>query len=638
MVTVAFATNLSDHAEWRPNLIPVCQGPLVDGVCPATFPLRVYDAAAAPLRFPHLDSFRTPNANGETKGQAPCAGISHWPLHGNSGGKHGSSGSSWYTRAMNMVQQGYAMKGFQVGLGGAWLLPDAEFDKHGCPCSDRGEREWCTDGTCAARGGCADVFETMEGGLGYWTSEQPTPYVKWRLNQPNGCYARQMMSGFWDFDGSEIPCGELGFVQLSNNLLMGADGLSFEHPANGMLGQAFMKSTIGRTGPEDDAKGHHTFMLVLDADNFAGPVGYTLEEFWRDNKGDPKSPDFSYTGVKMGSTGFEINSGFAFTSSLGQEMYAKIPNFSFPVQESRTEILAGVRSWEDGPFSEPLETVLEGTAPKDIMEGSMSLGNGIKPSCDTSYRGQVALGYAGLPNMDLGGSMEFNERDGECISEIRWSDDTPCIGGNADGWCDIPVYWRKRPTSASSKNSKPIEGVTAADLPGWSTLDKDRFPERSHHDVPPLDALSTSGACKSTPGPAKEDSARLHCAQTVSGSWVSYRWYRFVDQPSLQRSGLTTAQKEYLQKRVERLHDELSFRQPLNRWMERPPTASKIGLVSLDKAFLVRPPEGMESGFVPIVLFEGMDKPDTCSPADHFVPRKPASVDSGASDSTDIVV
>lgn len=58
----------------------------------------------------------------------------------------------------------------------------------------------------------------------------------------NGCYAKEMMSHHWDFYGNEIPCSELGFVQLSNSLLMAPDGLSFQDN-QGMIGQAFMKTT-----------------------------------------------------------------------------------------------------------------------------------------------------------------------------------------------------------------------------------------------------------------------------------------------------------------------------------------------------------------------------------------------------------
>ena len=58
--------------------------------------------------------------------------------------------------------------------------------------------------------------------------------------------------------------------------------------------------------------------------------------------------------------------------------------------------------------------------------------------------------------------------------------------------------------------------------------------------------------CYSAPGPADP---QLYCAQSkVNGYWLGWRWYKFVDQPALQRERLSEAEKTFLQQRVETLH------------------------------------------------------------------------------------
>jgi len=74
-----------------------------------------------------------------------------------------------------------------------------------------------------------------------------------------------------------------------------------------------------------------------------------------------------------------------------------------------------------------------------------------------------------------------------------------------------------------------------------------------------------------------------------------YYWYRFADQPALLNADLTDAERESLQKRVEKLHQNWKK----DRDYLPPPTVGK--LADLDPALIVTPPKGMEIGFVPIV-------------------------------------
>jgi hypothetical protein len=76
---------------------------------------------------------------------------------------------------------------------------------------------------------------------------------------------------------------------------------------------------------------------------------------------------------------------------------------------------------------------------------------------------------------------------------------------------------------------------------------------------------------------------------------VTYSWYRFVDQPSLQPCHWSAAKKASLQAFVAQLHAHWT----MDRDYMVPPTHGK--LVSLDPALVVTPPPGLEAGYVPIV-------------------------------------
>ena len=98
----------------------------------------------------------------------------------------------------------------------------------------------------------------------------------------------------------------------------------------------------------------------------------------------------------------------------------------------------------------------------------------------------------------------------------------------------------------------------------------------------------------SQPGP-KSPPIRV---QLLDGSWVTYRWYRFVDQPSFQQYHWSHEKREKLQALVRKLHTQW----PIDRDYMAPPTRG--ALVALDPALLVKPPPGLEAGFVPIVIHQ----------------------------------
>jgi hypothetical protein len=95
-----------------------------------------------------------------------------------------------------------------------------------------------------------------------------------------------------------------------------------------------------------------------------------------------------------------------------------------------------------------------------------------------------------------------------------------------------------------------------------------------------------------TPGPK----AGPFRAKLTDGSIVTYYWYRFIDQPSLQSAGLSDQAKARLQRLVETMHANWT---PDKAYMAPP---GRGRLASIDAALLVKPPKGLERGYVPVAI------------------------------------
>lgn len=131
----------------------------------------------------------------------------------------------------------------------------------------------------------------------------------------------------------------------------------------------------------------------------------------------------------------------------------------------------------------------------------------------------------------------------------------------------------------------------------------------------------TESACFDKPGPAPADT-RLYCTRLASGTWLGFRWYRFVDQPelnqvfaSIEDSADRNAAKCFMQERIERLHEAVASGGPMPRWFTPPQGDDKLPKekVKIDPAYLVTPPKGLEKGFVPIAVWERNREPsDDC--------------------------
>lgn len=172
-----------------------------------------------------------------------------------------SSGFSFYTRIFSLFDEANPLD-MQMGMGGTWLTPTniswAGLPAGVCACNPKGwpsstpgdPAEHC----CEKETRCSFLYETFEGGPGYWIGQLPTRTPKWRVNSAVGCYKDQTSTPLFNFGQAGAPhsCDAMGIAQLSNTMLMAPDGLTFEQGKEGMVGVSYVRTPIGKVKDADD--------------------------------------------------------------------------------------------------------------------------------------------------------------------------------------------------------------------------------------------------------------------------------------------------------------------------------------------------------------------------------------------------
>jgi hypothetical protein len=75
-----------------------------------------------------------------------------------------------------------------------------------------------------------DVFQTIEGGLGFWASTRfGSPTAKFRMNGTANGYNHEIASPGWGFGKlAALKPDEMGIAQLSPRILVPPDGMTFK--------------------------------------------------------------------------------------------------------------------------------------------------------------------------------------------------------------------------------------------------------------------------------------------------------------------------------------------------------------------------------------------------------------------------
>lgn len=482
-----------------------------------------------------------------------------------------NAGMGFYSAVWPLIDQPVAH--FQIGLAGTWIMPDN---------SDNKDKPLAPVGTLArdnwpARGPTwSSVFQTLEGGLGYWAGNHfRYGPPKFSMNATPQCYDYEIGSPGWSFfyDNNALPDNRLGIAQLSNRLLIPPDALPFQGQPNGeFFGYAYMALPFTDPVEGEPPTGDQNWTCFINTSNFKGPIAYYIPETWS-KIGKLFDYPFIYgrgldarPGI-MGGGAMEINTVPRFDAvDEHGDVYSKIPKLQFPVdQQGRTLLVQDViyyskdalyhdfKAWRDGG------PVCSGKFREDgIWESALTT--------RTTRYDQAGLQIAGVENV-------FDTSVHEAgLWGLQWIDNRISPRGV------FPQYYKQI-------GDKRV-AVSSDEVP-------ERLRSMEFELAPPGEKYtSPNTGAWTNPGPA----AGPYEVDLLDGSRVTYYWYRFIDQPSFQQYDWSRDKKSKLQALVEKIHKTW----PIDRDY-LPPPGRDTHLVSLDPALIVTPPKGLEYGYVPIV-------------------------------------
>lgn len=485
-----------------------------------------------------------------------------------------SMGMGFYAAVWPLIDKPLAR--FQIGLPSAWITPNNSDnrDKPLAPIGTHARDHWPERGPTYG-----SVFQTVEGGLGYWARNHwRYGPPKFSMNATPQCYDYEVGSPGWSFfyDDEALPDHRLGIAQLSNRLLIPPDALPFEGNPNGkFLGYTYMALPFTKPTTGDPPTGDQAWTCFLSAANFKGPMAYYIPETWSKIGKIFNYPFIYGRGLdarpgRMGGGAMEINTVPRFDSTDKQGVtYSKIPVLQFPVDDQgRTLLVQDVTYYSKAALYDEFKAWRDG--------GAACSGRFDKTGAWTSTL------TTRTPRYDQGGKvMEgvekvFDTKIFDNVWGLAWFDGTVSRFGR------FPQYYKHvgdKRLAVKAEDVPPETGLLTKEF---------RLARRGPAYTSPKQGAWTN------PGPAGKSYTR----KLADGSIVTYAWYRFVDQPSFQQYKWSEAKKDRLQAFVEKIHKQW----PIDRDYMAPPSQGK--LAALDPALLVKLPAGMEVGYVPIVTHQ----------------------------------
>jgi len=484
-----------------------------------------------------------------------------------------SAGFGFYSAVWPVVAQPLA--DMQIGMPGIWITPDNSDDVD-TPLAPVGtqSRTWPAWGPT-----WSGVFQTIEGSSGYWAGNHfRYGPPKFSMNGTPQCYDYEVASPGWSFfyDNQALPDNRLGIAQLSNRLLIPPDALTYQGNPNGQfLGYSWMALPLTDASAGTPPTGDQSWTCFLNTTNFKGPIAYYVPETWS-----KIGQLFSYTydyGRGLDARPGMIGGGAIEIGLMPRleaqdtsgAVYAKIPALQFPVDDSgRTILVRDVTFYSKTALFDNFRTWANGGA---VCSGIFNAAGAWKSTISTY-----------TPSYD---------QAGEAIAGVTSSVQPQVVGDNTWG-----LQWSENTVSSKGvfpQYYKEVAGnrvaVAPTDVPNATGLQNAQF-AMAGQGVP---YTSPGSGAWSTPGPGSDT---IYTANLADDTVVSYKWYRFVDQPAFQQYAWSAAKRADLQALVEKIHAGW----PITRDYMPPP--SNGILVTLDPALLVTPPAGMEVGYVPIVV------------------------------------
>ena len=507
------------------------------------------------------------------------------------------AGIGFYTAVWPLVEQPLA--GFQIGLPGNWITPDNP-DNKDIPCCPEGTiaRTWAPRGPT-----WSSVFQTQEGGLGYWRGNRyhyGSP--KFSMNGVPDCYNSEIASPGWPFfyRAEALPEDQLGIAQLSNRILVPPDGITFEGDLEGrFLGYTHMMLPLTEAKPGPPPTGDQSWTLFLNADNFKGPVAFYIPEMWSRLSKEYKAIEGMGLDAREGTMGgggaMEINTVPSFEMKSNQgDLYIKIPQLQFPVNQDGQSILVQDVTYysKDALFNYLLEWKKSGKTYSGKFDETYAWKPDLNPRALSLDQG-ASLNNGGKKLTGLDNVLQTTITDTNAFG-LQWHENSYSKPGL------FPQYFKQVGDERIPVSQEEVpEKLRKMEFPKAGT-DSHYVNWRNGNGIvegnfvidKSLPYTSPTSGAWANPGPVSQ----AFSVQLKDGSTVTYKWYRFVDQPSFQHLGWTSKEKASLQKFVEQIHKAWKIDQ---EYMA-PPSTGK--LVAIDPVLIVSPPPGMEAGYVPIVI------------------------------------
>lgn len=503
------------------------------------------------------------------------------PHAGKVEGKY-NAGYSMYVAAWPLLSY-YPGHSFQTGLPGTWMFAQRD---EGAP---------------------KEPYSDVEGGLGWWRDTRfPTATPKFIMGGVGSNFS-EIANGPAHGAGTwKEPRGLYGVAQLSPWLLFPIDGLNVKQgECGGLFGYGYLNLPLCEPKPTTEGKeiptGGNCWTLFLSTDDFKGPVAFFLPTFWshatvREPKlagklldSRPVDPnravqmETQYTPARM-------------AAASNGEWYARIAPISFPRDSRGASVLVHQ------------DTAYDSTALYDSVAAWFAGGTASSGAIDPRGSFQRVFGAKGYGTwriwwspgnepekkvpIDLGAAATFTALDSHTFG-AKWTD---ALTSTANGLTSVPEYFHLE--NANNEKQAKWAPVAPDTVPSETGLREIRWARPTEAAQEPYTTPDDPASFWKKPGPV----AGPFKAHLGDGSVVTYYWYRFVDQPAVLNAGLTPGERERLQKRVEKLHRAWSR----NRNYLPPPTTGR--LAKIDPAQIVKPPKGLELGYVPIATRQELER------------------------------
>lgn len=509
-----------------------------------------------------------------------------------------NAGFSLYAAAWPLVER-YPGPNFQSGLFGTWMF--AQYARG-------------ADGKHDPNDKPGSMYSDIEGGLGWWRDTRfattvpkfimggvAPDFAAW-ANGPGAGKGRDWKN----------PLGKYAIAHLSPWVVWPPDGLNLAQETCGELfGYGYVPLPFvdakANTNGEAIETGDNCWTLLLNTANFKGPVAFFTPHFWAENK--IARPELA--GKLLDTRASDPNKAFQMetqwipasivTEAAGGATYARVAPSSFPLdQDGRTVVLHRLTSYTRAALPDAVRAWFKGGAEVSGMldpagshvqrfkSGGGSTWRIFAEKTEKADRADIDWKAFGTPLAHEEYSFGYTW-NAALVKPVDTKNGDAANRNARATLVRLPEYFRLTPR----EGKKPLwTAIDAKDVPKTTGLAKLRFNTQREKGEGAYTTPDAADSPFKKPGPV----AGPFTTTLGDGSIVTYAWYRFADQPAMLNAGLTDAEREEAQRRVELVHRAWTKDR---EYIASPTTGT---LASLDPALLVTPPKGLEVGYVPIAV------------------------------------